>query len=263
MRFARKLIRSEWRLFLREPLAMTFVVAFPVITVLVLGGVFDEDDPAFGGAAPSDYYVAAYFGVVIAAVGLVMVPVHVATYRERGVLRRMDAAGVPRWAFPASQFVTGLAFVLVGAIAVWLTGLVSYGVPPVDDLGRTIAGAVSGALAFISLGVVLGVALPNARAAQGVGMLLFFPMFLLAGGGPPPEAMSSVMNDISSWLPLTHVTRAIQEPWLGFDSNTGHIAVNLAIFAVATAVWMTLSGVVTVAGSRSRAGGSAAVAGVR
>ncbi len=255
MRFTAKLVRTEWRLFLREPLAMTFVVAFPVITVLVLGGVFDEDDPTFGGASPSDYYVAAYFGVVIAAVGLVMVPVHVATYRERGVLRRLDAAGVPRWAFPASQFVTGLLFVLIGAVAVWLTGLVSYGVPPVDDLGRTVVGAVSGALAFISLGVLLGVVLPNARAAQGVGMLAFFPMFLLAGGGPPPEAMSSVMVDISSWLPLTHVTRAIQEPWLGFDTNTFHVAVNLAVFAVATAGWMVLVGVVPV----GRGGRAAAV----
>jgi ABC-2 type transport system permease protein len=263
MTFTRKLVRSEWRLFLREPLAMTFVVAFPVITVLVLGGVFDENDTAFGGATPSDYYVAAYFGVVIAAVGLVMVPVHVATYRERGVLRRLDAAGVPRWAFPASQFATGMAFVAIGAVAVWLTGLVSYGVPPVEDVGRTVAGATSGALAFISLGVLLGVVLPNARAAQGVGMLLFFPMFLLAGGGPPPGAMSSVMNDISSWLPLTHVTRAIQEPWLGFDTNTDHIVVNLAVFAVTTAVWLTLAGVVTLARRGARAGGSAAVAGVR
>ena len=212
MNFARKLIRTEWRLFLREPLAMTFVVAFPVITVLVLGGVFDRHDPAFGGAIPSDYYVAAYFGVVIAAVGLVMIPVHVASYRERGVLRRFDAAGAPRWAFPVSQFATGLVFVVIGGVAVWITGLVSYGVPALHDPARVLAGAVSGALAFISIGVLLGVLLPNARAAQGVGMLLFFPMFLLAGGGPPPGAMSGPMADISSWIPLTHVIRAIQEP---------------------------------------------------
>ena len=47
MTFTWKLIRSELRLFLREPSAMAFVLAFPVVTVLILGGVFDEDDPAF------------------------------------------------------------------------------------------------------------------------------------------------------------------------------------------------------------------------
>lgn len=258
MTFTRKLVRTEWRLFLREPLAMAFVVAFPVITALVIGGVFDDDDPAFAGAVPSDYYVAAYFGVVVGAVGLVMIPVHVATYRERGVLRRFDAAGVPRWAFPASQFVTGVLFVLVGAVAVAATGLLAYGLPPVDDLGRTVAGAVSGTLAFISLGVLLGVLMPNARAAQGVGLLLFFPMFLLAGSGPPPDAMSSVMADISPWLPLTHVVRAIQEPWLGLGTNTDHIAINLAVFGGATVLWALLTGVVPTGARAAAHSGSAA-----
>lgn len=64
---------------------LSFVFAFPVVTMLVLGGVFDDNDPAFEGALPSDYYVAAHFGVVIAAVGLIMLPVHIASYRETGV----------------------------------------------------------------------------------------------------------------------------------------------------------------------------------
>ena len=240
MTFTWKLIRSELRLFLREPSAMAFVLAFPVVTVLILGGVFAEDDPAFGGATPSDYYVAAYFGVVIAAVGLIMIPTHVASYRERGVLRRFEAAGVPAWSFPLSQFVTGLVFVVVGGLAVWVTGLASYGVPPVHDVPATVGGLVSGALAFISVGVLLGSVLPSARAAQGIGTLLYFPMFLLAGGGPPPDAMSDTMNAVSSVLPLTHVVRSIQEPWLDFDANAGHVAINLAVFAVATLWWSTL-----------------------
>ena len=116
MNVTRRLLTSELRLLLREPLVLAFVFAFPVITVLVLGGVFDDDDPAFEGALPSDYYIAAYFGVVIAAVGLIMLPVHIASYREAGVLRRFDAAGFPRWAFPVSQLVIGAVFVAIGAV---------------------------------------------------------------------------------------------------------------------------------------------------
>ena len=40
-----RLLRSELRLLLREPLVLAFVFAFPVVTVLILGGVFDDDDP--------------------------------------------------------------------------------------------------------------------------------------------------------------------------------------------------------------------------
>ena len=90
--------------------------------------------------------------------------------------------------------------------------------------------------------MLLGTLLPNARAAQGVGLLLFLPMFLLAGGGPPPEVMSPVMNDIGTVLPLTHVVRAIQEPWLGLGNGTDHLVVVLAMFVAATLVTLARSG---------------------
>ena len=191
---------------------------------------------------PSDFYIAAYFGVVIAAVGLIMLPVHIASYREAGVLRRFDAAGFPRWAFPVSQFVIGAVFVAIGAVLLLATAALAYGLPEIEDVPRTTVGIVAGSLAFISIGVLLGTLLPNARAAQGVGLLLFLPMFLLAGGGPPPDAMSSVMNDIATALPLTHVVRAIQEPWLGLGTGTDHLVVVVAIFVVATLVTLTRSG---------------------
>ena len=129
MNVTRRLLTSELRLLLREPLVLAFVFAFPVITVLVLGGVFDDDDPAFEGVLPSDFYIAAYFGVVIAAVGLIMLPVHIASYREAGVLRRFDAAGFPRWAFPVSQFVIGAVFVAIGAVLLLATAALAYGLP--------------------------------------------------------------------------------------------------------------------------------------
>jgi ABC-2 type transport system permease protein len=242
MSVTRRLLTAELRLFFREPLVLAFVLAFPVITVLVLGGVFDEDDPAFEGVLPSDFYVAAYFAVVLAAVGLLMLPVHIASYREAGVLRRFDAAGFPRWTFPVSQFVMGAVFAAIGIALLLATAALAYGLPGIDNVARMIAGVVAGSLAFISLGVLLGTVLPNARAAQGVGLLLFLPMFLLAGGGPPPDAMSPIMNDIATALPLTHVVRAIQEPWLGLGTGTDHLIVVMAVFVTATLATFATSG---------------------
>jgi ABC-2 type transport system permease protein len=248
MNVTRRLLTSEFRLLLREPLVLAFVFAFPVITVLVLGGVFDEEDTSFEGALPSDFYIAAYFGVVIAAVGLIMLPVHIASYREAGVLRRFDAAGFPRWAFPISQIVMGVVFIAVGAVILLMTAALAYGLPAVDDIPRTVAGITVGSLTFISIGVLLGLVLPNARAAQAVGLLLFLPMFLLAGGGPPPDAMSPLMNDIATALPLTHVVRAIQEPWLGLGTGTDHLVIETIILFAATIGVLISSGAV---GSRT------------
>ena len=100
---------------LRDPLVLTFVFVFPVLTMLIIGGSFGtKPDPGFDGPNPAHWYVASYLTVVIAATGLIMLPVHLASYRERGVLRRFAAAGFPRWSFALAQLVVGLVAVAAG-----------------------------------------------------------------------------------------------------------------------------------------------------
>jgi ABC-2 type transport system permease protein len=241
MRALLRLAATELKLFVREPMVLTFVFAFPVLTVLVLGGVFDDDDPNFEGALPSDYYVAAYIGVVIAAIGLVMLPVHLASYRERGVLRRFDVSRYPRWALPAAWILVALVITAVAVAVLLVTGQLVYGLPTPDDLVGVVVGTLLSAFVFISIGIALGMALPSARSAQGLGMLLFFPFFLLGGAGPPPDAMGDPMSSIANAVPLTHVVRSIQEPWLDLGNPTGHLAVLAALAVLATAGWITLS----------------------
>ena len=241
MRGLLRLAGTEMKLFVCEPMVLTFVFAFPVLTVLVLGGVFDDDDPNFEGALPSDYYVAAYIGVVIAAIGLVMLPVHLATYRERGILRRFEVSRYPRWALPAAWILVAMVITAVAVAVLLVTGQLAYGLPEPDDLLGVAVGTLLGAFAFISIGIALGMALPSARSAQGLGMLLFFPFFLLGGAGPPPEAMGNPMSTIANVVPLTHVVRSIQEPWLDLGNPTGHLAVLAALAVLATAGWVTLS----------------------
>lgn len=238
-----RLYAMEMRLLLRETQALIFVFAFPVITVLVLGGVFgtDTDDSGFEFINPSHFYVSAYFGVILAAIGLIMVPAHVATYRERGVLRRFDTAGFPSWAFFAVQFLCGITIAILGSVTLLVTAFLSYGVPSMESPLRVVLGLVFGTLAFISFGVALGSLMPTGRAAQSLGITLFFPMFLLAGGGPPPEALSDVMRSIANWLPLTHVIRSSQEPWLGLGQGSNHLVIVIGILVVSTAFWMLRS----------------------
>ena len=89
-----RLVRAELRLMTRDPLVLTFVFAFPIVTMLIIGGAFGTTPtPGFDNVNPAHWYVASYLTVVIAATGLVMLPVHLASYRERGVLRRFAAAG--------------------------------------------------------------------------------------------------------------------------------------------------------------------------
>jgi ABC-2 type transport system permease protein len=82
----------------------------------------------------------------------------------------------------------------------------------------------------------LGSLLPSARAAQAVGLLLFFPSFLLGSGGPPPKVMGSALRDVADVLPLTQVTKAIREPWLGIGTATSSLIIVSLLALLATVV---------------------------
>lgn len=231
---ARRLVSTEVRLLLRDPLTLTFVFAFPVLTMLIIGGSFGtEPDEAFP-VDPTQWYVASYFTVVIGATGLIMLPVHIASYRERGVLRRFAASGFPRWSFALAQLVVGLATIAVAGLLLLAVAAPVYGVPAVEDPLRVAAGVFTGAVAFVSIGVLLGTVLPSARAAQAIGLLLFFPSFLLGVGGPPPAVMSPALRDVSEVLPLALVTDAVREPWLGIGDAGGSLLAVVAFAVVAT-----------------------------
>jgi len=232
-----RLVRTELKLMTRDPLVLTFVFAFPVVTMLIIGGAFGtHPDPAFGGVNPAHWYVASYLTVVIAATGLVMLPVHLASYRERGVLRRFAAAGFPRWSFAAAQLIVGLVTTAVACGLLLAVAAPVYGIPAMHDWWRVAAALPLGAVAFVSLGVLLGSLLPSARSAQAIGLLLFFPSFLLGAGGPPPHVMGPAVRAVAGPLPLTMLTNAVRAPWLGLGPATGSLAAITVLAVAATAM---------------------------
>jgi ABC-2 type transport system permease protein len=236
MRSLRKLIWVELKLFAREPFAVIFTFGFPLVLLLVLIASFgtEPDDEAFAGLVPADYYLAAYVAVVIAAIGLIALPVHVASYRERRILRRFKASSVPATTiFAAHVVVSLLVAILAGAVLV-VSGRLLYGTALPESPGTVAAAFVLGTLAFLALGFLVATLAPSARAAQAIGMILFFPMWLLSGAAPPPDVMGETMRRVSDVLPMTYVVRALQDPWLGSGNGATNLLVLAGILILAT-----------------------------
>lgn len=236
MHALRKLTWIELKLFAREPHALIFTLALPIVVLVVLIGTFKPTDAAVPGHQPSSYFLASYIGVVIGAIGLVALPVHLASYRERGVLRRFRASGVPMVSVVGSQLLAGLAVAALGAIVLIIVAALLYGATPPGAIGSVLGAFVLGALAFQALGFLIGSLTRTARGAQAVGMLLFFPMWLLSGAGPPQSLMSASMRHVSEVLPLTFAVRAIQQPWLGLQPRPLDLLLLGSLLAATTAL---------------------------
>lgn len=236
MRMLANLTWIELKLLLREPFAVVFTFAFPLITLVVISGVFEADDPAFRSATPSDYYLASYIGVVIAAVGLIALSVHVAAYAERGILRRFHASSIPVGMVLGAQLIVGTVMAIVGSVVLIIAGRLIYDANLAEQPFDVLAAFAISVVSFLALGLAIALVARNARAAQAIGMMLFFPMFLLSGAGPPRSVMSSAMETVSNVLPLTFVVQSLQDPWLGFGRDTTSLLLLAAIAVISLAV---------------------------
>lgn len=244
MNAVRKLTWVELKLFLRDPLSLVLTLALPLFFLVVLNGVFGNErevDPVedvWGGVGPADYYVPAYVGLVMAAVGVLSMPVRLATYRERGILRRFRASAVPLRVVLMAQVILAFGIALVGGVSLTLASALIYGTGFPEAPALLTAGFILSALSFSALGVLLGSVLPTARTAQGVGLMLFFVMFLLSGSGPPRDVLTGGMRTVGDLLPLTHVVRLLQEAWLHSQWDATASVVVLAVLV--TAVLLSL-----------------------
>jgi ABC-2 type transport system permease protein len=234
---ALRLTAMELRLMLREPMIAIGLLGFPLVTMLVIAGVFGQvPDPDFGGVAPDDHYIAGYVGVVLAALGITTLPVFIATSREQGVTRRLRASGVSAGILVVTRVLVGIVLGTAAVAVVLAVGSTAYGMRAPDDPVGVVGWFVVGLLCFTAIGLALGSMAPTARSANALGSLLFVPMFLLGGGGPPRDVMSGAMASIADVLPLTHVVGGLREAWLGQTDDPHVLWWPLVLTAVTVAV---------------------------
>lgn len=234
MRTLLKLSWVELKLFFREPTTVVFTLALPLMMLYVMGGVFGNtaEEGLYRGVGAMDYYIGAYIGLVISSIGVIALPVHLTAYRERGVLRRLRASSISIWAILGSQVTVSFFLCILGGILMILAAVFGYGISAAHAIPQVILAFIIGTLSFSAIGFLLGSVFPTTRAAQGIGIILFFLMLMLGGAGPPPEVLPDTLRIIGELLPVHWIILMIQDPWLGFGWNTTAMLVTFGYLVV-------------------------------
>ena len=229
-----RLTLMELRLFLREPLAVFFAVVFPALLVGILGSVpgFREPARALGGLRIIDLYVPIAVTFVLVMLALNVAPTALASYRERGVLRRLATTPVRPAALLAAQMAMSLLTAIFAVLVVLGVGRLAFGVAlPRQPVGYALAFVLAAAAVF-AIGLLLAAVAPNARSAQGLGSLLIFPVMFFAGLWVPTAVMPGVLHRISDFTPLGAGVQALQDATGGAWPQPLHLAVMAAYVAV-------------------------------
>ena len=224
---------AEWRLLLREPSAFFFTLVFPILLLLVFGGIFGND-PAdgFDGVGPMDRSVPAYCVLIIGTLAIFNIPIQLAAYRENGVLRRLQATPIRAWMVFAAQLAVGFTVTALGTLLMLTIGVLVFDLSLPDRPFATASALVLGVIGFASAGFVIAALCRTSRQVQLVANFLYFPQLVLSGASLPRDLFPDWLETISKWLPLTQLTLLIQDLWVG-DGWRATAIVYLAVMTVA------------------------------
>jgi ABC-2 type transport system permease protein len=217
-----KLTLAEIKLYFRFPIAAFFTLALMPMILVLLGAIFGNTPaPQFGGGGFLDAAVPGFIAMVIAISAIMAFPMTMATYRERGILRRYRATPVSPAAILGSQLVTQFAMTALGMLLLILIGRLLFRLQFAGSAASVLAAFALGCLSFFSLGTLLAGVFPNTRTGTILGNVLLQPMVYLSGVFIPATVMSDGMRAAIQFNPLTHVATLLQGMWRG-DSWSAH-----------------------------------------
>ncbi|KZM78199.1 ABC transporter permease [Cellulosimicrobium sp. I38E] len=199
----RKLVRVETRLFLRDSTTVVFGVLFPTALLLGLGTIpaLREPTPETGGLRPLDVWAptALVFGMVMIAVQ--HVPAVIATYRERGILRRLSTTPAHPRSVLLAQVIVAFASVVVSAALLVLAAWAVLGIAPPERPLEFLVAFVVGYAALLGVGLVFAAVVRTSSAANQVGTLLFVALMFFGGAFLPRVLMPDLLRAVGDVVP--------------------------------------------------------------
>ncbi|WP_426366239.1 ABC transporter permease [Streptomyces sp. E-08] len=204
-------LRTEFRLFGREPGALFWVMISPTVLLVILGLIpsFREASEDLGGRRVIDVYVPVSVLFALIMSGLQAMPPVLAAYRERGILRRMSTTPVRPGTLLTAQLVLHGAAALVSALLAITVGRLAFGVALPENLAGYALALLLAVAGVLALGAAVCAVSRTQKIATAVGSAVFFPSMFTAGVWVPVQSMPDTLQRIVGFTPLGAASEAL------------------------------------------------------
>lgn len=210
------LCKMELRLFTRDFFSVFFALVFPVLLLLLFGGIYGNM-PLYEGADVTimDVSVPAYSVMVIGVTGLMSLPLVLAGYKEKKIYKRFDATPTGKKSMMLAQVMVNLIMTLIGISLLMIVGRLLYDVRMEGSLLSVCVSLSFSIAALFSLGFLLTALGGDLKSTTLLCYLCYFIMLFLSGATLPDILFSDTMKTISDCLPMSYAVDLMQGVFTG------------------------------------------------
>jgi ABC-2 type transport system permease protein len=237
MRLVLHQLRYDQRVFWRNPAAVFFTVAFPVVLLLIFATVFgDQTIDVAGGIEITTYYVPAIITLAVVSATMQTLSMSLVIAREESRLKRVRATPLPPWVFIVGRVGNSIVVAALMLALVSALGKLLYGVPiPWGQAPELLVVLIVGAASFCCLGIALTAAIPSQDAAAPIVNALLLPLYFLSGVFIPDDELPAGVIDFANHFPIRPFFQAFFDAYVPGGGSTiawDHLAV-VAVWGVA------------------------------
>jgi len=211
----RALITTEAKLLFREPIYWLVVILLPTAILVIFASMFgpSKPDPALGGLRFVDVFVPSLVVISVATLGIQTLPIRLATYREKGILRRLSTTPAHPLRLLMAQFVVYALTAIVGLVLLVVVANLFFDVPWPQQPLVYVAAFLLGMTSLFAIGLLLAAVAPSSRVATAVAIPVFFMVMLLGGVYLPRVFLPEFLISIGDFTPPG--VQGLQDAWLG------------------------------------------------
>lgn len=214
--------KMELRLFTRDFFGVFFALVFPVLMLLLFGGIYGNT-PIYDGADVRimDISVPAYAVMVTGVTGLMSLPLTLSGYKEKKIYKRFDATPVGKKSIMLAQVFANFIMTLVGILILLIAGKLLYQIQIKGNFLSIGVSTLFSIAAMFSMGFLFTAIGRDSKSTNLLCYLFYFIMLFLPGATIPDILFPDIIKKISYFLPMTHAVDLMQGSFAG-DSLSLH-----------------------------------------
>lgn len=240
MRAFSTLLKTELKLSLRGMDMVIFAICMPVVMTVILGIIYGSK-PAFDGAEYT--FLAQSFGalatIAICAGGVMGLPLLVADYRHKKILKRFRVTPVSPAVILAVHVVVYAIYSVVSLILVYLAAALLFGYRMPGSCLHFLGSYLLIMLSMFSIGMMVGGIARDQKTAGMIASLLYFPMLIFSGATLPYEVMPQTLQKVADIMPLTQGIKLLKAASLGIPA--GEVMLPIIVMVVLAVICIVIS----------------------